>query len=73
MLKTPEKFWGIGALITDLKSRGLLEDTIILIGGEFGRTPVVELPRNGKKIDKNFKPGVITITTVFQYVWSVEA
>ena len=48
---------GIGALITDLKQRGLLDETLILIGGEFGRTPVVELPRNGGKIDKNFKPG----------------
>jgi hypothetical protein len=30
---------GIAALITDLKSRGLLEDTLILWAGEFGRTP----------------------------------
>ena len=29
----------IGALIGDLKSRGLLEETLILWGGEFGRTP----------------------------------
>jgi uncharacterized protein (DUF1501 family) len=30
------------ALITDLKQRGLLEDTIVIWGGEFGRTPMVE-------------------------------
>ncbi|MCG3163388.1 MAG: hypothetical protein JMDDDDMK_04794 [Acidobacteria bacterium] len=30
------------ALIKDLKQRGLLEDTIIIWGGEFGRTPMVE-------------------------------
>lgn len=30
------------ALIKDLKQRGLLEDTIIVWGGEFGRTPMVE-------------------------------
>ncbi|QDU01833.1 hypothetical protein V6x_15160 [Gimesia chilikensis] len=30
----------IVALIKDLKSRGLLEDTLVLWGGEFGRTPV---------------------------------
>ena len=30
------------ALILDLKQRGLLEDTIIVWGGEFGRTPMVE-------------------------------
>ncbi|MCM8538474.1 MAG: DUF1501 domain-containing protein [Lentisphaeraceae bacterium] len=48
---------GVGALITDLKQRGLLDDTLILFSGEFGRTPVVEMPRGGAKIDKNFKPG----------------
>ena len=30
------------ALITDLKRRGLLEDTLVIWGGEFGRTPMVE-------------------------------
>src|SRR5438309_606252 len=30
------------ALIKDLKARGLLEDTLVLWGGEFGRTPMVE-------------------------------
>ena len=30
------------ALIADLKQRGLLEDTIVVWGGEFGRTPMVE-------------------------------
>lgn len=29
----------IGGLLTDLKQRGLLEDTLVLWGGEFGRTP----------------------------------
>ena len=32
----------IAALINDLKSRGLFEDTVILWGGEFGRTPASE-------------------------------
>src|SRR5205823_2029801 len=32
----------IAALIKDLKQRGMLEDTLIIIGGEFGRTPVSE-------------------------------
>jgi len=31
-----------GALLTDLKSRNLLEDTLVLWGGEFGRTPTTE-------------------------------
>ncbi len=34
---------GIAALLTDLKQRGLFEDTLVLCGGEFGRTPSVEL------------------------------
>jgi hypothetical protein len=29
----------IGALLTDLKQRGLLQDTLVVWGGEFGRTP----------------------------------
>jgi len=29
-------------LLTDLKKRGLLEDTLVIIGGEFGRTPTVQ-------------------------------
>jgi len=32
----------MASLLKDLKARGLLEDTIVLIGGEFGRTPAVE-------------------------------
>lgn len=32
----------IAALLTDLKQRGLLEDTLVLWGGEFGRTPVCQ-------------------------------
>ena len=42
----------IGALLTDLKERGLLEDTIVMWGGEFGRTPVVELPKAGSNAGK---------------------
>jgi uncharacterized protein (DUF1501 family) len=32
----------IAGLLTDLKSKGLLDDTLVLWGGEFGRTPTVE-------------------------------
>ncbi|MBD3675835.1 MAG: DUF1501 domain-containing protein [Planctomycetaceae bacterium] len=38
---------GLAALITDLKQRGLFEETLILCTGEFGRTPSVELGQNG--------------------------
>jgi hypothetical protein len=34
----------IAAFLTDLKQRGMLDDTIVMWGGEFGRTPVAELP-----------------------------
>ena len=37
----------IGALIKDLKQRGMLDDTLVIWGGEFGRTPTVELPTPG--------------------------
>ncbi len=37
----------IGALLEDLKQSGLLKETLVLWGGEFGRTPTVELPTPG--------------------------
>ncbi len=43
---------GIAALLTDLKQRGMLEDTLVLWGGEFGRTPTVELPTPGANAGK---------------------
>ena len=42
----------IGALLKDLKERGLLEDTLVICGGEFGRTPVVEMPKKGSNAGK---------------------
>ena len=38
---------GLAALIIDLKQRGLLDDTLILCTGEFGRTPSVEMNQGG--------------------------
>ncbi len=37
----------IAALLSDLKRRGLLQDTLVLWGGEFGRTPTAQ-GRNGR-------------------------
>lgn len=34
----------IAAFLDDLNNRGMLDDTLVLWGGEFGRTPVAELP-----------------------------
>jgi uncharacterized protein (DUF1501 family) len=38
----------IAGLLTDLKARGLLEDTLVIWGGEFGRTPTAE-GNNGRE------------------------
>ena len=37
----------IAALLKDLKRVGMLDDTLVIWGGEFGRTPTVELPTPG--------------------------
>ncbi len=42
----------IAALLSDLKRTGLLDDTLVLWGGEFGRTPVVEMPKEGSNQGK---------------------
>ena len=42
----------IGALLGDLKRLGLLEETLVIWGGEFGRTPVVEMPTPGSNAGK---------------------
>lgn len=42
----------IAALLTDLKQSGLLDETLVIWGGEFGRTPVVELPKKGSNQGK---------------------
>ncbi len=39
----------VSALLTDLKERGLLDETLVIWGGEFGRTPMNE-ERNGSKL-----------------------
>ena len=39
---------GTAALLTDLKRRGLLDDTLVIWGGEFGRTPMVQGGNDGR-------------------------
>jgi uncharacterized protein (DUF1501 family) len=51
----------IAALLTDLKQRGLLEDTIVLWGGEFGRTPVNEARGGSKLIGRDHHPRAFTM------------
>ena len=45
------------ALIKDLKQRGLLDDTLVIWGGEFGRTPMVETnPAIGRSMGRDHHP-----------------
>ena len=42
----------IGALLSDLKRLGMWDDTLVIWGGEFGRTPTVEMPTPGSNAGK---------------------
>jgi hypothetical protein len=45
------------ALVTDLKRRGLLDETLVVWGGEFGRTPMVETnPALGRSLGRDHHP-----------------
>jgi len=43
----------IAALLTDLKQRGMLDETLVVWGGEFGRTPTVEMNGNTSKLGRD--------------------
>lgn len=50
------------ALITDLKQRGLLDDTLVVWGGEFGRTPMVETnPTLGRAQGRDHHPQAFSL------------
>ncbi|HWB02387.1 MAG TPA: DUF1501 domain-containing protein [Verrucomicrobiales bacterium] len=50
------------ALVLDLKRRGLLEDTLVIWGGEFGRTPMVETnPSLGRSQGRDHHPQAYTM------------
>jgi hypothetical protein len=49
----------IAALIKDLKQRGLLDDTLVIWGGEFGRTPVAQV--SGKTYGRDHHPHGFTM------------
>ena len=49
------------ALVKDLKQRGLLDDTLVIWGGEFGRTPMVESnPSLGRALGRDHHPQAFT-------------
>ncbi|HMC66262.1 MAG TPA: DUF1501 domain-containing protein [Gemmataceae bacterium] len=50
------------ALIKDLKQRGLLDETLVIWGGEFGRTPMVEAnPALGRSLGRDHHPQAYAI------------
>jgi uncharacterized protein (DUF1501 family) len=50
------------ALIKDLKQRGLLQDTLVIWGGEFGRTPMVQTDSNaGYNMGRDHHPQAFTM------------
>jgi hypothetical protein len=50
------------ALVRDLKARGLLDSTLVIWGGEFGRTPMVESnPALGRKLGRDHHPNAYTM------------
>jgi uncharacterized protein (DUF1501 family) len=48
-------------LLTDLKQRGLLEDTLVVWGGEFGRTPMNEARNGSKFLGRDHHPRAFTM------------
>ncbi|MBV8571035.1 MAG: DUF1501 domain-containing protein [Acidobacteriaceae bacterium] len=49
------------ALVLDLKQRGLLASTIVVWGGEFGRTPMNEARNNSKFLGRDHHPRAFTM------------
>jgi uncharacterized protein (DUF1501 family) len=62
LAKIREKTEQIEVLVKDLKARGLLDDTLVIWGGEFGRTPMVESnPSLGRSLGRDHHPSAFTI------------
>ena len=49
------------ALVRDLKARGMLDETLVLWGGEFGRTPMNESRGEGKFMGRDHHPRAFTM------------
>jgi hypothetical protein len=53
---------GAAALVADLKQRGLLDSTLVIWGGEFGRTPMVETNTAlGRSLGRDHHPQAYTM------------
>jgi uncharacterized protein (DUF1501 family) len=51
----------VAALIRDLKQRGLLDETLVIWGGEFGRTPMNEARDGSKFLGRDHHPHCFTM------------
>jgi arylsulfatase A-like enzyme len=49
------------ALVKDLKQRGLLDETLVVWGGEFGRTPMNEARNGSKFLGRDHHPRAFTM------------
>jgi hypothetical protein len=52
---------GAAALVKDLDARGLLDETLVVWGGEFGRTPMIEGRNNSKFLGRDHHPRAFTM------------
>ncbi len=52
---------GAAALVKDLDERGLLDETLVVWGGEFGRTPMIEGRNNSKFLGRDHHPRAFTM------------
>ncbi len=52
---------GAVALVKDLKQRGLLDETLVVWGGEFGRTPMNEARNGSKFLGRDHHPRAFTM------------
>ena len=52
---------GAAALVKDLDQRGLLDETLVVWGGEFGRTPMIEARNKSKFLGRDHHPRAFTV------------
>ncbi len=50
----------VAALLTDLKQRGLLDSTLVIWGGEFGRLPIVQKTKDNNLLGRDHNPHAFT-------------
>jgi hypothetical protein len=59
--RTRETDKAMAALVSDLKQRGMLDDTLVIWGGEFGRTPMNEARNGSKFLGRDHHPRAFSI------------